>query len=450
MRSSNIKWWIVWLLLSLGVAAYYGYALISEDKTALLPGTTSHGHYQIELACGSCHGEAFAGGEALQTACINCHGDQMKAARDSHPRSKFTDPRNADRVALLDARYCITCHREHKPEVTDAMGVTLPNDLCFICHKDIAQERASHNDISFDSCASAGCHNYHDNQALYEAFLVKHGNEPAHLTPQRVPERNLHQWNLAVASSPVTALAAGDADAPVNRQLAADEFQHWVDSGHATAGVNCSACHQQENKNWIDKPGVKICESCHKQEVSGFTAGKHGMRLAQGMSPMVPAMARLPMKVKVAKQPLDCNSCHGAHQGGVKEAVVDACMGCHDDEHSRHYLDSPHAQLWQQEQAGLIAVGSGVSCATCHMPRAEVRQLGERHVAIQHNQSLNLRPNEKMVRSVCMHCHGYQFAINALADGALIKNNFSSSPTVEVKSVQMALARDEKRGTRSK
>lgn len=450
MNSRNIKWWILWLLLSSALGGYYGYAFIGDDKAPLLPGITSHGHYQIELACDSCHGDAFGGGEALQEACVRCHADELKAARDSHPRSKFTDPRNADSVALLDARYCVTCHREHKPEVTHAMGVTLPDDICFTCHQDVAKERPSHKDMAFDSCASAGCHNYHDNQALYENFLVKHGGEPAQLKNQVVAQRNLHQWSLAVAPHTVVPLEAADADAPADKQLKPEAFQHWVNSAHADGGVNCSDCHLQKDKSWIDRPGVKVCEACHGQEVQGFTKGKHGMRLAQGMSPITPAMARLPMKNDAPKRGLDCNSCHGAHSGDLKQAAVESCLSCHNDEHSKNYPNSAHARLWQQELAGEGVPGSGISCATCHLPRETQRLQGEPRIAVQHNQNLNLRPNEKMVRGVCMSCHGYEFSINALADAALIKNNFSSAPGVVIKSTGMALAREAEKGSRSK
>ena len=32
--------------------------------------------------------------------------------------------------------------------------------------------------MGFETCASAGCHNFHDNRALYEDFLIKHANTP--------------------------------------------------------------------------------------------------------------------------------------------------------------------------------------------------------------------------------------------------------------------------------
>ena len=69
---------------------------------------------------------------------------KQKAAKDDHPKSKFTDPRNADRIAVLDARYCVTCHVEHRPEITSEMAVTVPADVCFLCHEGIAEERPSH------------------------------------------------------------------------------------------------------------------------------------------------------------------------------------------------------------------------------------------------------------------------------------------------------------------
>ena len=34
---------------------------------------------------------------------------------------------------------------------------------------------------------------------------------------------------------------------------------------------------------------------------------------------------------------------------------------------------------------------------------------------VQHNQNDGLQPNEKMIRPVCMSCHGLGFSIDALA-----------------------------------
>ena len=159
IRKRTVGVWGIWLLASLALAGWLGLPLLKKDtpKTAFIPGAMTHGHHQIELQCGACHGDGFNSQEVLQDACVNCHGDELKAAQDAHPKSKFTDPRNADRLANVDARFCVSCHVEHRPELDVGMGVTLPMDMCVHCHEDIASERPSHEGMGFDTCASAGC-----------------------------------------------------------------------------------------------------------------------------------------------------------------------------------------------------------------------------------------------------------------------------------------------------
>ena len=100
--------WLFWVILSLALAGYLLHLLlIKDDKSELLIGESTYGHYQIELSCSSCHTDPFGGKEMLQNACLNCHEQELKEAFDSHPKKKFTDPRNADLISILDARYCI-------------------------------------------------------------------------------------------------------------------------------------------------------------------------------------------------------------------------------------------------------------------------------------------------------------------------------------------------------
>jgi hypothetical protein len=65
-------------------------------------------------------------------------------------------------------------------------------------------------------------------------------------------------------------------------------------------------------------------------------------------------------------------------------------------------------------------------------------------VRVQHNQSLNLRPNEKMIRGVCLNCHGLGFSIDVLADTALVQRNFAGQPARHVRSIDMARERPKK------
>lgn len=155
---------------------------------------------------------------------------------------------------------------------------------------------------------------------------------------------------------------------------------------------------------------------------------------------MTPAQARLPMKGTAAHRELTCNACHGAHDYDTRFAAVDACLTCHDDAHSRSFLDSPHALRWQREIDGSAAPGTGISCATCHLPRV----LEGDRIVVQHNQNDNLRPSDKMLRDVCMACHGLRFSINALADTELVQRNFAGRPATQVKSLDWVKARIER------
>jgi predicted CXXCH cytochrome family protein len=436
------RWWLAAGLVMLALSGYFSTRLFGDDRRLFLPNTTSHGHYQIELACGTCH-TPFDG--VKQEACNQCHGEELAAVNDSHPRKKFEDPRNADRLTVLDARYCVTCHVEHQPERTLAMGVTQPVDFCFNCHAEIAKDLPSHKNYAFDGCAAGGCHNYHDNTALYEDFLVKHLNEPATLARPVVAKRDLKPWiKLVSTNSSARALTRADADAP--GAMAPKHLEEWAGSAHARAGVNCRDCHAPAQADgaraaWQDQPGAAACATCHEREQQGFQSGRHGMRLAQKLSPMRPELARLPMQTDAHGRELGCSSCHGAHAVNVRRAAVEACVECHDDQHSKAYAGSPHARLWRAEQEKHGAAGSGVSCATCHLPREFHREGDVKGIRVQHNQNANLRPNEKMIRGVCMNCHGLGFSIDALADPVLIQRNFTGQPAAHIESLDLAAAR---------
>ena len=440
--------WIIWLSLLLITSGYYAYTLVSgKDKTVFMPGELTDGHHQIAEDCQACHGSSFTDKEIMQENCVACHGDQRKKPFDSHPRAKFTDPRNADTLENINALYCVTCHVEHQPHITQKTGVTQPKDFCIHCHSDIANERPSHEGMEFNTCANSGCHNFHNNRSLYTDYLIKHSNDPELLDKKQVPEREFLNVLDEIVTYPrnrfpIKELNLENAD--VDKGIVGKGFEsalhNWDKTSHAKVGANCTACHTNtDDDKWIDKPNEKQCAQCHDIEVKHFLEGKHGMRLRQGLSPMTPEQARLPMHETAADKELGCNSCHTAHKDDVKTAAVDACLECHNDDHSNAYKDSSHYALWEKELSGDLPKGSGVSCATCHMPRVAL-DVNDwlRRTVVQHNQNATLTPNEKMIRPACIQCHGLEFSINALADKALIKNNFSEKPSVHINSMDMA------------
>lgn len=441
MNIKKVALWSSWILITAAIAGFFAYkTFVAEDKSELLIGDATHGHYQIEMACTTCHTDAFGGEEVIQDACTSCHQEELKAAHDSHPKKKFTDPRNADRLEILDARYCVTCHTEHQAEQTHAMGVTIPDDYCYHCHQEVGDERESHKDLAFDSCASAGCHNYHDNRALYERFLVENAGGPWVRAMAKIAGAD----SASVTAPHAMSMMKTDVSVAAS-QFTPEQVAHWDDHRHVQAGVACVACHQSNDQNsadWLKKPGINECQQCHVQEAKGYQQGKHGMRLAQALSPMTSDQSGLKFHAESSSVEHGCTTCHQAHDFNKQFASVEACLGCHADEHSQSFKQSSHGQLAAMVQSGELPAEQGVTCATCHMPRIEHKVNGEALLAVQHNQNDNLRPNEKMIRPVCMSCHSLAFSIDALADENLIKNNFNAQPAEHVPSIDWALKRE--------
>lgn len=438
--------WLLWGAINLVIAGYFVVGLVapaSNLKTSWLPGETTHGHYQIEMDCDACHSSASVSGsegpsasDVMQDACIRCHGEQLDLADDTHPAKKFRDPVNAALLATLDAQNCLTCHQEHLPEQTSEMGLTVPQDYCWHCHQEIGEQRPSHKDMKYDSCATAGCHNYHDNRALYEKFLDTHHGGMDFFEVAAVPQRDTKQI-LSKTDWEMASLTIADANASAEYKQDADLMTDWVTTAHAAQGVNCNHCHQTDENSvdsWSDAVSIETCQTCHSDQVDSFLTGKHGMRIAAGLSPMTPAQARLPMHAGAAHAELNCSSCHPGHRFDTDYAAAEACLKCHADDHSLAYADTSHASLWSDELSGVGAVGSGVSCATCHLPRLE----GEAGIWVNHDQNSGLRPNETMARQVCLNCHGLEFSLSSLADPQSKTDCYGASPDTRTESVQMA------------
>jgi formate-dependent nitrite reductase cytochrome c552 subunit len=116
-------------------------------------------------------------------------------------------------------------------------------------------------------------------------------------------------------------------------------------------------------------------------------------------------------------------------------------MTCHNDQHSKSFESSKHGVLWRAEVAGKGKPGSGVSCATCHMPRMKADSIDDIvRYTTNHNQTENLRPAIKQGK-VCLSCHSLQFTLDALADKTLVNGNYNRAPSVHIKSIEMEAKR---------
>lgn len=388
---------------------------LTNKKQIFVPGRTSDGHHLIERACAECH-SSFAG--VKNESCETCHTAELQG--DTHPVGLFDDPRWAETVAAFDVGRCSTCHAEHQ---VAPGGVAAPAGFCFSCHDDVRAKRKSHASLAPESCGSAGCHNYHDNARLTTAFLGSHVGEPDLLDAPAVLERVRPK-----AGTPP------DVPVPVPGSAPTALIDAWRGSGHAATGVGCAKCHAGAGQAFVRTPPPSACATCHDYEHDSFLSGKHGMRLRAGLEPLTPGDARQPMRA-AARDALSCSTCHDPHSLDTRAAATDACLGCHDDGHSRSFKDSRH-HLASTAVAGGQPGAPGateVTCATCHLPRMDVSG----KVRVNHSNTFTLRPVDRMMKLVCMDCHGMPFALAGLLDRDLAGHNFQGRPARPAGSVAL-------------
>ena len=221
--------------------------------------------------------------------------------------------------------------------------------------------------------------------------------------------------------------------------------QLWESSLHALNDVNCASCHQDEETNEFVAQPKASCRSCHEESVETFLLGKHGVRLLEDRSPLNPTMARLPMHEEAANLQMGCATCHDAHSANTIPAAVDSCLTCHADNHSLNYKNSRHAELFDADRELPRPSANSVSCSTCHMARHE-REVGDRTTAfVNHNNTYNLLPRDRMVGEVCINCHGVEYSYNSIFDDELVEANFDKPPTLELETFDLMRAAEERR-----
>ncbi|NER38185.1 MAG: hypothetical protein F6J93_30210 [Oscillatoria sp. SIO1A7] len=249
----------------------------------------------------------------------------------------------------------------------------------------------------------------------------------------------LASWNIEVARG------------EVSEAKLAEINELWQGSAHAMVGANCSSCHQDsETKELVLRPTYESCRSCHEEETNTFLLGKHGIRLLEGETPLTPSLARLPMKASALSKSMTCNTCHDVHSVDTFTAAVDSCLSCHNDRHSLNYKNSKHAELVAKEGKLPRPSSESVTCATCHLPRYEAISIGaESKVQANHNNTYTLKPRDRMVKDVCMQCHGMEFSYNSIFDDELVEANFDRPPNQDLKTLEMVRTLKEKRSSQS-
>ncbi|MEL7315951.1 MAG: hypothetical protein AAFN08_13560, partial [Cyanobacteria bacterium J06559_3] len=160
---------------------------------------------------------------------------------------------------------------------------------------------------------------------------------------------------------------------------------------------------------------------------------------------LIPAMARLPMKVEAHTLQMNCNTCHDVHSVNTVQASVDSCLTCHNDTHSLNYENSTHAEMFAADRSLPRPSATSVSCATCHLPRHEVISGQDAFTLVNHNNTYTLLPRDRMVKEVCMNCHGVEYSYNSIFDDDLVEANFDKSPSLSLDTFDLVRALEKRR-----
>lgn len=406
---------ILFLFISLSIFFF------SAKRVFFLPGQTSNSHHLIESSCNSCH-QPFK--SVPDNNCNNCHEKDL--AQDSHSEAKLLASKENKQLEFR--KNCRDCHQEHTGKLRP---ITSKKEFCYSCHKTTIVEKENHRNFTVSSCWSSGCHNYHNNSELTLEVIKKQLSvDPSDLAFQVLP---LVREETSTELNP---------NFPLNLSVNQEIISQWKLSYHSQISVNCMNCHQEVNNSFVKNPSQDICAKCHSFEFEAFRRSTHGIREKLKLTPLVQKQSKLAMKLKDDEhRKLSCFICHDVHTVNTRQASVESCLKCHNDEHSQKYLQSKHATLFAPEDKQRPG-SQAVSCATCHMPRIEIMVENKNKVVVDHNNSFNLRPRDRMLK-VCLACHDFEFSFNSIFDDEMVKNNFIGVPTKKHQTMKMLIPQTE-------
>ncbi len=86
-----------------------------------------------------------------------------------------------------------------------------------------------------------------------------------------------------------------------------------------------------------------------------------------------------------------------------------------------------------------------MTCATCHLPR----EVSGDAILVNHNNTYTLKPRDRMVKEVCMNCHGVEHAYNSIFDDELVEANFARPPTQKLQTFQLVRDLEKKRSSQA-
>jgi predicted CXXCH cytochrome family protein len=293
----------------------------------------------------SSHGKLLSG--ETREICASCHGSVIPANAKSQHR------------VVADGQ-CEKCHDPHA-SANPANLVAKGADLCFTCHKDLAEAvtkaKFTHAPVT------QGCLTCHG----------PHGSDKA-----------LH---LLKASVPGLCLGCHRAD---SAQFVARHMKYPVERG------DCTSCHDPHGSNQpamllntVHAPVAnRLCNQCHDAPDSPtpFATRRAGFELCKGchndMVTATLAKARLHWPVADKTGCINCHNPHASRQDKLLKAdTATLCGTCHSDAiKAIKAVSVKHAPV------------DGGMCTTCHSP---------------HGASGAFLLDQPSVNELCTACHDY-------------------------------------------
>ncbi len=372
------------------------FAFTGPGKGIYKPGPLLSGHERFGTACQACH-ERWS--DPSEEKCIVCHQHLKKD--DTHSAKAMANPVKAVIPAELEKLGCVSCHMEHMADIISS-GYTGPLDFCIGCHP-VDKLNLGHKKFGNKSCAESSCHNYHYNLPV-EEFKT---SSNVRLLPSTIKVVKPEPKERFKATDEVMEAMRGSKFYKSNKIISAQ----YNLSDHNGTEATCDKCHKTKLGLRTLQPSINVCMSCHEYQTRTFGFGRHGAPSRLKVAPAEDESAQV-----------GCGSCHDVHSLRQENSRYQACVRCHENDHELNYSKSGHSRYLTDPVFNLKPM-KGADCATCHMPLMENAQ-----GATMHNESYTSSSRWKMAETVCVRCHGLEFALRGLYDNGMVKHGFTFSP----------------------
>ncbi len=199
----------------------------------------------------------------------------------------------------------------------------------------------------------------------------------------------------------VAGIATADDCVDCHSDITPNIVTDWQLSAHSGQAVGCSDCHgaghmSAEDVAAAELPTIATCETCHEDQVTQFTAGKHAFAWA--------ALKAMPTTHALPSSLVDgMKGCGGCHKIGIKSEEEVAQLKAEGSLYGHASCDACHTR----HTFSLVEARQPQACQTCHMGFDHPQW--EMYSGSKHGVRFLLRQNgtlpETTAAPTCQDCH---------------------------------------------